>query len=284
MKPRTLQLPAAHGLSLRALEWSDAGEPLLLLHGFGHDAHVWDDVAPALAERFRVVAPDLRGHGDSDRDAEARYGHEAIGLDLEAAAGALGSPAFRVAGHSMGAYGALHWAARHPARVCALALIDAGPALSSAGVSRMRFRRLREEPTFAGPEEYARVLARLHPLADAGRLARLARHGLRARDDGRLVPKLDPAMLKRRRGFDPAKDRDAWAERESAFLWKVLRELRNPTLVVRGAESPVLARETAERMRDEALRRGKLVEIPRAAHAVMLDNPEALAIALADFF
>ncbi len=127
------------------------------------------------------------------------------------------------------------------------------------------------------------MLARLYPRAAPERRARLARHWLRRRDDGRFVLKLDSAFMRPRHGYDPKKDRGAWAERETAFLWDVLARLECPVLVARGAESPVLASDTARRMVDEVLRNGHLVEIPDAGHPVMLDNPGALADALFDF-
>ena len=283
MKPQSRKLPGAHGLTLHALEWSDVGEPLILLHGFGLDAHVWDEVAPRLADPCRTLALDLRGHGDSDRDPERRYSHAAIGRDLEAVTGTLGPERCVLVGHSMGAYGALHFCARHPERVRALALVDAGPDLTSRGVSKMRFRSLFEEPSFGNHAEYERVLARSHPLAAPETLARLARYGLRPRDDGRLVLKLDLAFMRPRHGYDPSVDRGAWAERESGYIREVLEGLRIPTRVIRGAESPVLGRETAQWMVDELLADGFLEEVPRAGHAVMLDNPLGLADALNRF-
>ena len=67
------RVPGADGLELHLLEWSRDGVPFLLLHGFGNEAHIWDDLAPVMAPHYRTLALDLRGHGDSDRDAEARY-------------------------------------------------------------------------------------------------------------------------------------------------------------------------------------------------------------------
>ena len=49
---------------------------LLLLHGFGNDAHIWDDFAPAVAPHYRTLALDHRGHGDSAWDASAATSYE----------------------------------------------------------------------------------------------------------------------------------------------------------------------------------------------------------------
>ena len=73
MDPRSRRVSAAHGLELHLLEWSTEGVPMLLLHGFGNEAHLWDDFAPLVAPHYRVLALDQRGHGDSDHDPERRY-------------------------------------------------------------------------------------------------------------------------------------------------------------------------------------------------------------------
>ncbi len=84
MDPKVTRIPVADGLTLNALEWSTEGVPLLLLHGFSNEAHIWDDFAPSVAEHYRVIALDWRGHGDSDHHAEAAYDYDDHVRDLEA--------------------------------------------------------------------------------------------------------------------------------------------------------------------------------------------------------
>ena len=62
MEPRSCRVPGSDGIELQVLSWSDTGVPLVMLHGFGNDAHVWDDFAPAVAPYYRTMAFDLRGH------------------------------------------------------------------------------------------------------------------------------------------------------------------------------------------------------------------------------
>ena len=73
MEPISHRIKGAHGLELHLLEWSTEGVPLVLLHGLGNEAHLWDDFVPSVAPHYRVLALDQRGHGDSDWDPEARY-------------------------------------------------------------------------------------------------------------------------------------------------------------------------------------------------------------------
>ena len=93
--------------------------------------------------------------------------------------------------------------------------------------------------------------------------------GLRARDDGRLVWKWHPSIKERRVMGD-------------VDWWAIVREIKPPLLLLRGAESTVLDADVAERMARE-LPRGTLVEIPRAVHTLHEDNPEAVLDALRAF-
>lgn len=100
-----------------------AGDPLLLIHGWGGGASHWRRVWPALATRYRCIAPDLPGWGDSEKPG-VPYSFEWYAdwlADLLDSRGA--SPAF-VAGHSMGGSIALQFALRHPGRVKKLALLN----------------------------------------------------------------------------------------------------------------------------------------------------------------
>lgn len=118
-------------IRLRYREWAPSdgvasAPPLLLLHGLASSAHIWDLVAPNLAQDRRVVALDQRGHGLSDKPDDG-YDFASIVADDLAAVDALGlGERFVVAGHSWGANVALELAAFRPERVAALLLIDGG--------------------------------------------------------------------------------------------------------------------------------------------------------------
>lgn len=283
MEPRSLRVAAADGLALHALVWSDAGVPFVLLHGFSNDAHVWDDFAPAVAPYYRTIALDLPGHGDSDRDPSLGYDHLSMARHVAAATSSLGIERLVLVGHSMGGRVAMRFAGLHPERLAGLVIVDAGPELDARGTTRIRLDAASQsDRSVASVAEYEAVLARAYPLARAETLARLARHGLRRRDDGRLEPKTDPALF---RAF-AAEDAEAAARRsaeETAALWRALEGAPCPTLVVRGAASDVLSPDVADRMADDALPRGRLAVVARAGHSVMIDNPEGFRDAVARF-
>jgi pimeloyl-ACP methyl ester carboxylesterase len=276
VQPRATTVPGADGLRLRVLEWSAEGTPLVLLHGFGNDAHVWDDLAPTLAPHYRTLAVDLRGHGDSDRDPERRYDYASHVRDLEALTAALGIGRLVLVGHSFGGRVAMLFAGAHPDRMAGLVVVDAGPELDARGTTRivLDVQQQRERDlTFASAAEYERVLARAYPAARPETLARLAAHGLRRRPDGRLEPKTDPGFHASRGTLSDA-ERAAFERETTRALWEALARVPCPALVVRGAASDVLDPDVAERMAEEVLPRGRLAVVGRASHSVMLDNPD----------
>ena len=108
-----------------------SGPPVLLLHGYPQTHAMWHKVAPGLAERFTVVAADLRGYGDSGKppggDDHAGYSKRAMAADQVAAMAALGFERFAVVGHDRGGRVGHRMALDHPARVERLAILDIVP-------------------------------------------------------------------------------------------------------------------------------------------------------------
>jgi pimeloyl-ACP methyl ester carboxylesterase len=102
-----------------------AGPPLLLLHGYAVSHLEWRQVIPLLSPRFRVLAPDLPGHGETGDVPGLEWGFPALADTLDGLLAALRAERAAVIGHSMGAAVALHLAVRHPARVSRLVLADA---------------------------------------------------------------------------------------------------------------------------------------------------------------
>lgn len=106
-----------------------AGPALLLLHGYPEMRAMWRRVAPALAEKFTVIATDLRGYGESDAPAGEFYSKRDMAADQLAVMSSLGFEQFFVAGHDRGGRVAHRMALDAPARVRALAVIDIVPTL-----------------------------------------------------------------------------------------------------------------------------------------------------------
>ncbi len=256
------------GLELHYAEWGlPTSPPMVLLHGFMAHARTWDLFAADLCRDYRVLAVDQRGHGDSGRAPDGAYGTEYYVGDLERFVDALGLRSFVLVGMSMGGRNSMVYASRHPDRVERLVIVDIAPEAPPPFAPRPGAP---EDPgVFDRPEQVADFLRGQDPYPPEDYRKAVARHSVRQRPDGRYEWKWDPAL---RRGPSPV----------SGDYWAALRAIACPTLVVRGAESPILPRPLAERMIRE-LKDGKLVEVPRSGHAVQEDNAPALIAAVREF-
>ena len=112
-----------NGIRLHYLA-AGAGEPVILLHGYAQNSHMWRPLMKELAKTHLVVAPDLRGFGDSTK-AESGYDKKTMAQDVHALANSLGIKKAGVAGHDIGLMVAYAYAAQYPGEVDRLALMDA---------------------------------------------------------------------------------------------------------------------------------------------------------------
>ncbi|MBX7467123.1 alpha/beta hydrolase [Streptomyces sp. MAG02] len=264
--PASEFFPSRAGCRLHAYDWGGTGPAVLLLHGGGLTSHTWDFVCLGLLGAARLVALDLRGHGDSDWSDDYRIA--AMAEDVIAAADHLGFGRVGLVGMSLGGVVAAHVADTHPERVERLVLVDVAP-----GVDFESSARVREFMAGLGPvaeldvvvDAALRVNPRAHRASVAYRMSTLFRRGA----DGGWMPKNDPrppdfpAIL-------------------AAIEQLPLRLGRLPVLLVRGGRSRVLPQSTAERLVGR-LPDGGLVVIPDAGHNVQEDNPAALIAALRTF-
>ncbi|HAC65572.1 MAG TPA: alpha/beta hydrolase [Cyanothece sp. UBA12306] len=110
-------------IELSCLEWNLGQEPLLLLHGLADHAFVWSSLGNYLSDDYHIIAPDLRGHGDSSKPATGYKFTDYID-DLEALMNDLGWKSAHILGHSWSAKLATIWATKKPERFKSLILID----------------------------------------------------------------------------------------------------------------------------------------------------------------
>jgi 2-succinyl-6-hydroxy-2,4-cyclohexadiene-1-carboxylate synthase len=217
---------------------------LVLLHGFTHTGASWDTVVAALGERYRVLAPDIRGHGSAA---------ELQPVTLQAVLGDLDSLApgrFALAGYSMGGRIALHAAAapRLANRVERLILVGASPGLadrSEQDARRAADERLADEIERASIEEFAERWAAVHADRLRSTPAGLAR-ALRGLGAGALPS-----------------------------LWERLSALRVPVTLVVGERDQGF-RDIADQMAERIVEASKTV-VPGAGHAVHLEAPDYIA-------
>lgn len=262
---------ALRGLRFHYREWgAETGRPLVLLHGFGSQATSFDDFAAAMRDRYRVLALDQRGHGYTEWATE--YGPDEMVADVATFVDTLGLATFDLLGFSMGGRNAFAYTAAHTDRVGRLVIVDIGPEVASSGASRIRTQTSSQD-VFDDPEEAVQIEQSRNVYATIDALRWRVHNNLMQLPDGRYTWRYDKALR------SPERPLPRWDPVEG---WAMLRSLRCPTLLLRGADSDVLAADTAERMA-AAILDCRYVEIPRAAHNIPLHNPNAFLATVKEF-
>jgi pimeloyl-ACP methyl ester carboxylesterase len=269
-RDRTIVL---NGQRFHYTEWGASTAPaLVMLHGVTGHARTWDEEAAALASRYRVLALDQRGHGDSDPSPNGDYTVATMSADVTAFTDALGLARFSLVGLSMGGRVAIAFAGHAPRRVDRLVIVDIGPEISEAGLLRVAALMARSPELFPSLEHALAFHRVTNPLYTEAMLRHRVEHGTRAVDGG-LTWKYD-------RGLREAVRAGTW--RDPIDLWPLWREIRCPILLVRGADSDVLSAEIAKRMLDENPNT-RFAEVAGAGHTVPGDQPAVFRALLTAF-
>jgi esterase len=275
---RDLVLPQDHhiivgGARFHYLDWGGSGHPILFLHGGGLNAHTWDIVALTLRDRYRCIALDQRGHGDSEWSPSIDYGVETQVQDVEGFVDALKLDHPVLVGQSMGGLNSMAYAVRRSARMKGLVVVDVGPEINAGGVQRIR--EFASTPELASPDAFLERAVQFNPLRDPAVLRRSLFYNLRQLPSGKWALKHD-----QRRASEEAA-RISTAQREA--LAAEVPRISCPTLIVRGALSEVLTDAAAERFA-RSLASARWVRVENAGHNVQGDNPRGLLDAMRPFW
>ncbi|MBR1282547.1 alpha/beta hydrolase [Bradyrhizobium sp. AUGA SZCCT0177] len=263
----------SQGLKLHFTDWGNAqAPPLLLVHGGLDHSRSWDYLARALAADYHVVAPDLRGHGDSGWASGSSYSLADHVYDLTGLAKAEGFDKVAIVGHSMGGMVSLTYAGAFPERVSKLVVLD--------GVTNFPARR--PKPADVRISDWAgdldklaqRKIHRYQTVADGadrivGRNPRLTReqamhlatHGMKRNDDGSFSWKYDP-YLRARAPYRLSLE-------DNIGLWS---RIACPTLLVAASESFLPDPEKAGVM--SHFKHAELAKIAGAGHWLQHDRPD----------
>jgi pimeloyl-ACP methyl ester carboxylesterase len=255
----------------RVYSGARADAPVVLcLHGLMRNSRDFGDLAGHLAARYRVIVPDIRGRGLSDRD--PNFNNYTIPVYLQDVAtllAGLGVTRASIVGTSMGGLMAMGLAATQPALVARIVLNDVGPEVDPVGLARIRGYAGKTAPV----KSWAEAIAQTRTLYGAAwpglpdsRWEQIVRLSYRVNADG--VPEVDADPLI----SEPLKDTRAVAP----DLWPLWKSLEAPILAIRGASSDILSAATLERMQREKPDLRTLT-VANRGHTPLLDEPEAVA-------
>ena len=242
---------------------------MVLLHGFAQNAHSWDYTSLALSQKYRVLALDTRGHGDSEWAPDSDYSNAAFQRDLDGFIGHLESVPVTIIGLSMGARIAYVYAGRRPSNVRNLVIVDSGPPASDGRSMRQKGGRRRIMDFVRLPdqmdtwEEFVERIHQYNPRRSMQEVRDTLVHKVRRAPNGKWTWKYDSALR------DPDRPRESMPAAEQ---WGYLEAVTCPTLIVRGQDSDVMSSETAAEMA-RRMQRCQVVEIERSGHLVPGDNP-----------
>jgi pimeloyl-ACP methyl ester carboxylesterase len=268
------------GRQVHYLEWGHRGLPAVVaLHGGGQTAYMYEDLGPALGDRYHVLAPDLPGHGDSDPlPPDTPFGREAFAAAVAPIVDSFGFDRCALVGASLGGITSITYTARRPERVRGIVLIDVGHRLEAQGVQRiMEF--LSAHDSFGSLEEAATHIASYLPQRKNVRPESLTRN-LRQRVDGRWVWK--HRLGRPPEAVDLPEDFDTRMDMVLGGLDEDAAALTCPVLVLRGAASDVLSAQGAQEIVD-LIPDARLEVVERAGHLAAGDNPHTTVVAISRF-
>lgn len=229
------------------------GTPLVLLHGYPLDHHLWDEVVPLLKDTFDLIIPDLRGFGESTT-VDTPYTMDDFASDIVGLLDQLGIQKAAIAGHSMGGYVALAFAELYPERVNALALVSSQVLADPADRKEGRYKSAAEvaEKGISGVVETMTPKFTSNPQWQA-----FARKTMEAQQPAAYIGALK-----------------AMAERVDST--PLLSIIKYPVVVIHGDADGLIPIERAREVK-AVLPETHLVEIKGAGHMPMCESPKETA-------
>lgn len=268
----------ANGLRLHYVDYQGLADApwVVCIHGLTGNAHNFDALAPVLTPKFRVIAIDVRGRGESQWGPPTEYLPQHYASDSAAMLDAIGIPHASLIGTSMGGIISMMYAGGWPDRVERLVLNDIGPDIDPVGLARISAYVGAAPDSFKDIGEVAQYYRDTYPPMrnlPEDVIREQVQWSVRPAAGGILQWKMDPNVRRPLRGATAQQRLD---------LWVPYARIACPVLILRGAESDILATETASRM-CKVHPQAKSVEVAGVGHAPSLTEPESIA-AIKKFF
>lgn len=274
MRQRTVL--CAHPGGLHRMAYSEWGDPRSLkvavcVHGLTRTGRDFDFLAEALAKDYRVICPDVVGRGRSDwLSDKSQYGFPQYVADMVTLLARIDCDSVHWVGTSMGGLIGMFLASVEQSPISRLVLNDVGPVITGESLRRIGeyVGKAPRFANFAAAEAYVRLVSAPFGQLSDGQWRHLTEHCVRQAGDGQWEMVYDPGIA------EPFRTAMVYADVD---LWPVYDAIRCPTLVIRGAESDLLTRDTWQSMGQRGPR-ASLAEITAVGHAPVLFDAEQIAV------
>jgi pimeloyl-ACP methyl ester carboxylesterase len=268
------ELIEMRGLRFHYRDWPSAradAPSLVLLHGYTGHARSWDAFAEAMTDRYRVLALDQRGHGETGWAPADQYAIADMADDLEAFVKALGLSGYTLLGLSMGGMVAMEYAGRRPKELAACVIVDIGPEIVQSGSQRIQ-AGVQASDVFASRDEAFAVARAANSRPPEAHHRHRSDYSLMRTEDGRWTYRYDRAL----RSVRNLRRRDPEA------AWRSCANIAVPTQLIRGELSDILAPEIAEKM-VRTIPDVRFDLVAESGHSIPLDAPEGFLAAARQF-
>ncbi len=270
-------------LRLHYLDWGNEGaRPLLLVHGMRDHCRTWDAVATRLRDRYHVIAPDLRGHGDSAWQIGSSYAHVDYVYDIAQLVRQAKLAPVTIIAHSMGGTLACLYAGIYPDQVSRMVIVEGvghwwrqfmrpAPHERLAGwIDGVRALSARQVKRYGSLEEAYQRMQKTNPHLSPELALHLTAHGSHQNEDGTYSWKFDNYTHTHAPYEMPAEDTE--------HLW---RRIECPVLFLNSAQG--YPHRTGQDGTLEHFKHGKLEVIEGAGHWTHHDQPDAFMAAVEAF-
>jgi len=264
------------GMSFHYRDWGGSGQPVVLFHGLASTCHIWDMVAPILAQDYTVIAVDQRGHGLSDKPDEG-YDIDSVTQDALGVIKGLGVDNPVVIGHSWGGSVALNMAVEAPESVKGLVWVDGGMINVSNRYSNVEDAKVEmAPPDFTGVKVESfleRVRTRHQETGMSSEVADIVMANFQILDDNTIKANLSRGNhLRIIEGLWDHKPRELYARVKCPVLIMPARQNNNLSTHEHGKRRLMLVEEAEER-----LPQSKTVWLEDSIHDVPIQRPELVA-------
>jgi pimeloyl-ACP methyl ester carboxylesterase len=251
---------------------------IILLHGGGQTRHSWGETALEFAKNgFYAIALDARGHGDSSWSEEGNYNYDNFVADLQAVINQLNTQPALI-GASMGGITSLILAGEIDTKIAkAIVLVDIAPKTEQKGIERIFAFMSAHTEGFESIEKAAEAVAKYLPHRPKPSENSRLEKNLRLKSDGKYYWHWDPKMLENWKTITP----DIKIEMEER-QYKAARNLKIPTLIVRGGISDVVSEKVMAEFLDQ-VPHAESITVADASHMVAGDSNHAFTKAVLNF-